>query len=277
MSGLAHATIERLRLVSTATLTTQLFKRGLRNAFMQGVRPLARYEGNLVGPAFTLRNIPAREDVDTVAVFGNPEHPQRKAIEITPVGHVLVIDCRGDTRAACAGEILVTRLMKRGVAGLVGDGGIRDAGADRRDGAISGVLRGSKCTSEPRPPSRGGKQRADRLRWRRGVSRRHRRGGSRRRGCHSARHGGRDRGRFDGAGATRGVSARACGRWRCSVRHLSAERGDADCLRDLAKGPTARLRSPHSHGGTTTRKADSARNFRDRCGVPWSQPVEELQ
>jgi regulator of RNase E activity RraA len=128
MSGLAHATIERLRLVSTATLTTQLFKRGLRNAFMQGVRLLARYEGNLVGPAFTLRNIPAREDVDTVAVFGNPEHPQRKAIEITPVGHVLVIDCRGDTRAACAGEILVTRLMKRGVAGLVGDGGIRDAG-----------------------------------------------------------------------------------------------------------------------------------------------------
>jgi regulator of RNase E activity RraA len=61
-------------------------------------------------------------------VFGNPEHPQRKAIEITPEGHVLVIDCRGDARAACAGEILVTRLMKRGVAGLVGDGGIRDAG-----------------------------------------------------------------------------------------------------------------------------------------------------
>ena len=74
------------------------------------------------------RNIPAREDVDTVAVFANPEHPQRKAIEITPAGYVLVIDCRGDTRAACAGQILVTRLMKRGVAGLVGDGGIRDAG-----------------------------------------------------------------------------------------------------------------------------------------------------
>src|ERR1700722_12958462 len=128
MSGLAHATIERLRLVSTATLTTQLFKRGLRNAFMQGVRPLGRYHGNLVGPAFTLRNIPAREDVDNVGVFSNPEHPQRKAIEITPEGHVLVIDCRGDTRAACAGEILVTRLMMRGVAGLVGDGGIRDAG-----------------------------------------------------------------------------------------------------------------------------------------------------
>ena len=72
-------TIDRLRLVSTATLTTQLFKRGLRNAFMQGVRPLGSYGGNLVGPAFTLRNIPAREDVDNVSVFTNPEHPQRKA------------------------------------------------------------------------------------------------------------------------------------------------------------------------------------------------------
>jgi regulator of RNase E activity RraA len=128
MPGLDRTTIDRLRLVSTATLTTQLFKRGLRNAFMEGVRPLGRYDGNLVGPAFTLRNIPSREDVDTVAALGDPEHPQRKAIEITPRGHVLVIDCRGDPRAACAGEILVTRLTQRGVAGLVGDGGIRDAG-----------------------------------------------------------------------------------------------------------------------------------------------------
>ena len=122
------ATLERLRRASTATITTQLFKRGLRNAFMQDVRPLGRYDGNLVGPAFTLRNIPAREDIDTVGVFTDPDHPQRKAIEIAPTGHVLVIDCRGDTRAACAGQILVTRLMRRGVAGLVGDGGIRDAG-----------------------------------------------------------------------------------------------------------------------------------------------------
>ena len=128
MSGPARETLDRLRLVSTATLTTQLFKRGLRNAFMQGVRALGRYENNLVGPAFTLRNIPSREDIDTVAVLGNPEHPQRRAIEITPPGHVLVIDCRGDARAACAGQILIARLMTRGVAGLVGDGGIRDAG-----------------------------------------------------------------------------------------------------------------------------------------------------
>ena len=86
MSSLARDTFDRLRQVSTATLTTQLFKRGLRNAFMQGVRPLGHYGDNLVGPAFTLRNIPAREDLDSVAVFANPEHPQRKAIEITPAG-----------------------------------------------------------------------------------------------------------------------------------------------------------------------------------------------
>ena len=127
MSSPGRETLDRLRQVSTATLTTQLFKRGLRNAFMQNVRPLGPYGGNLVGPAFTLRNIPAREDIDSVAVFTDPEHPQRKAIEITPAGHVLVIDCRGDTRAACAGQILVTRLMKRGVAGVVTDGGFRDS------------------------------------------------------------------------------------------------------------------------------------------------------
>ncbi len=128
MAALEPITLDRLRLVSTATITTQLFKRGLRNAFMQGVRPLAPYRVNLAGPAFTLRNIPSREDVDSVAILGNPEHPQRKAIEITPAGSVLVIDCRGDARAACAGQILVARLQQRGVAGLVADGGIRDAG-----------------------------------------------------------------------------------------------------------------------------------------------------
>jgi len=128
MTALARDTLVRLQKVSTATLTTQLFKRGLRNQFMQGVRPLGRYGRNLVGPAFTLRNIPAREDLDHVGVFANPEHPQRKAIETTPEDHVLVIDCRGDARAASAGQILITRLMVRGVAGFVSDGGVRDAG-----------------------------------------------------------------------------------------------------------------------------------------------------
>ena len=133
MPTLARETLIRLRAVSTATLTTQLFKRGLRNCFMQGVQPLNpghwdRLAHNLVGPAFTLRNIPAREDIDHVGVFADPEHPQRRAIEITPEGHVLVLDCRGDTLAASAGQILITRLMKRGVAGFVSDGGVRDAG-----------------------------------------------------------------------------------------------------------------------------------------------------
>jgi regulator of RNase E activity RraA len=128
MTVLARETLARLHRASTATLTTQLFKRGLRNMFMQGVRPLGHYSGNLVGPAFTLRNIPAREDLDHVGVFTDPEHPQRKAIETTPEGSVLVVDCRGDTRAASAGHILITRLMKRGVAGFVSDGGVRDSG-----------------------------------------------------------------------------------------------------------------------------------------------------
>jgi regulator of RNase E activity RraA len=125
---LAPETLDRLRLVSTATLTTQMFKRGFRNVFMQNVGPLTDVRVNMVGPAFTLRNIPAREDLDHVGVFADPEHPQRKAIEVTPPGHVLVVDCRGDTRAASGGQILTTRLMKRGVAGLVSDGCIRDAG-----------------------------------------------------------------------------------------------------------------------------------------------------
>ena len=127
MSGFSEECLAAMGRVSTATLTTQLFKRGLRNCFMQGVRPLGAYARNLVGPAFTLRNIPAREDLDRLDGFANPEHPQRKAIETTPPGHVLVVDCRGDHRAASGGEILMTRLMTRGAAGMVSDGGIRDS------------------------------------------------------------------------------------------------------------------------------------------------------
>lgn len=116
---------EKLRSVSTATLTTVLFKRGLRNTFMQGpqrINPGAQ----MVGEAYTMRYIPSREDIDRIEVFQDPEHPQRKGIESCPPGHVLVIDSRGDPRAASAGDILVARLMKRGVAGIVTDGGFRD-------------------------------------------------------------------------------------------------------------------------------------------------------
>jgi regulator of RNase E activity RraA len=120
-------TLALLRRASTATLTTQLFKRGLRNVFIQGVRPLGRPGPVMAGPAFTLRYIPSREDIDTIGVLGDPAHPQRRAIEVTPAGHVLLVDCRGDARVAAAGHILVTRLFRRGVAGLVTDGGIRDS------------------------------------------------------------------------------------------------------------------------------------------------------
>lgn len=130
MNELAPATRERLRHVSTATLCTQLFKRGFRNVFIQGIAQLTSPSGgNLVGPAFTMRNIPSREDLDQISAFDNPNHPQRKAIESVPPGHVLVLDCRGETRVASGGQILTTRLMVRGAAGLVSDGPVRDSGA----------------------------------------------------------------------------------------------------------------------------------------------------
>jgi regulator of RNase E activity RraA len=113
--------------VSTATLCTALFKRGLRSQFIQDVRPLNAGLPNMVGEAFTLRYMPAREDLNPISVFLDRDHPQRKAVEQCPEGAVLVIDSRKDARAASAGGILVTRLMKRGVAGVVTDGGFRDS------------------------------------------------------------------------------------------------------------------------------------------------------
>ncbi|MCP5265068.1 MAG: ribonuclease activity regulator RraA [Burkholderiaceae bacterium] len=128
MSELSPETRARLEGISTATLTTLLFKRGLRQQFMQNVQPLARYPKSMVGEAFTLRYMPAREDLNPLDVFQDPKHPQRHAVETCPAGAVFVMDSRKDARAASAGAILVTRLMKRGVAGVVTDGGFRDSG-----------------------------------------------------------------------------------------------------------------------------------------------------
>ena len=122
-----NETRAQLAAVSTATLCTALFKRGLRNQFIQDVRPLNPTLPNMVGESFTLRYIPAREDLNPITVFQNRAHPQRKAVEECPPGAVLVIDSRKDARAASAGSILVSRLMKRGVAGVVTDGGFRDS------------------------------------------------------------------------------------------------------------------------------------------------------
>jgi regulator of RNase E activity RraA len=127
MTNLSAGTRQKLKTVSTATLTTALFKRGLRNQFIQDVHPLDPAGEPMVGEAFTLRYIPAREDLNPLSVFQNREHPQRKAVEVCPPGAVMVIDSRKDARAASAGSILVSRLMKRGVAGIVTDGGFRDS------------------------------------------------------------------------------------------------------------------------------------------------------
>ncbi len=120
-------TRRKLLTVSTATLTTIMFKRGFRNCFIGGIRPLNPEHARMVGPAYTLRYIPAREDLDHLKVFEDPTHPQRKGVEECPPGHVMVIDSRKDRTAASAGDILVTRLWKRGVAGIVTDGGFRDS------------------------------------------------------------------------------------------------------------------------------------------------------
>ena len=126
--ALKPETLARLQGVSTATLCTALFKRGLRNQTIQDVRPLNPDLPTMVGEAFTLRYIPAREDLNPITVFTDPAHPQRAGVEACPPGAVLVIDSRKDARAASAGGILVTRLMMRGVAGVVTDGGFRDSG-----------------------------------------------------------------------------------------------------------------------------------------------------
>ena len=112
---------------SVATICTALFKIGLKNQFIQGISPLNPDLPNMVGPAYTVRYIPAREDLNSLEVFKNPKHPQRVAIEECPMDHVMIFDSRKDPRAASAGAILITRLMVKGCAGVVTDGGFRDS------------------------------------------------------------------------------------------------------------------------------------------------------
>ena len=118
---------DQLGQASTATIATQLFHLGLRHRFLNGLAPLNPEQCRFVGEAATLRYIPMREDLDVVAAYRDPEHPQRKVIESARPGTVLVIDCRGDTRAGSVGNILVARLRARGAVGLVTDGAVRDA------------------------------------------------------------------------------------------------------------------------------------------------------
>src|SRR6202171_2772118 len=127
MTKLTDATRSKLKTISTATLATALFKRGFRTQSIQDVHPLGADQPALVGEAFTLRYMPAREDLNKLEVFRDRSHPQRKAVEDCPPGAVLGMDSRKDARAASAGAILVTRLMQRGVAGVVTDRGLCDA------------------------------------------------------------------------------------------------------------------------------------------------------
>jgi regulator of RNase E activity RraA len=117
--------IATLAKVSTATLTTVLLKKGLRNVWLRNARPLRRGQPRVVGPAFTLRFVPAREDLATPESWSSP-NSTRAAIEAMPEGAVAVVDAMGIGDAGIFGDILCARMRKRGVAALVTDGAVRD-------------------------------------------------------------------------------------------------------------------------------------------------------
>ena len=123
---LSAETIRQFLYASTATVSMQMLKRGFRNTAVNGVRPLNPSACRLVGPAFTLRYVPGREDLDQPPKPSDPPSAQRAAIEDTPAGHVLVIGTEGNTRAGTLGDILALRLKVRGVAGVLSDGAMRD-------------------------------------------------------------------------------------------------------------------------------------------------------
>lgn len=135
--------------ISTATLTTVLLKKGLRTVWMRGTRPIREGQGRLVGRAFTLRFVPAREDLATPASWASPIST-RAAIEAMPAGCVAVVDAMGCTDAGIFGDILCARMSKRGVAALVTDGVVRD---------LAGVLGTGLpvwCQGAAAPPSVAG-------------------------------------------------------------------------------------------------------------------------
>ncbi len=135
--------------VTTATLTTLLLKKGLRNVWMRGTRPLKPGQPRLVGRAFTLRFVPAREDLATPASWSKPLST-RAAIEAMPAGCIAVVDAMGVTDAGIFGDILCARMHKRGVTALITDGVVRD---------LAGVLGTGLpvwCQGAAAPPSVAG-------------------------------------------------------------------------------------------------------------------------
>ena len=141
--------VDALKPVSTATITTVLLKHGLRRVWMRGTRPIRLGQPRTIGRAFTLRFIPAREDLATPASWASPRS-SRVAIEDMPPGCVAVADAMGVTDAGIFGDILCSRIKQRGVAGLVTDGVVRD---------IAGVLKTGLpvwCQGAAAPPSVSG-------------------------------------------------------------------------------------------------------------------------
>lgn len=127
-------TYDRLRAAGTATVSMQLLKRGLRHTAIAGVKPLAPDQGCTVGPAYTLRFLPLREDLSDPSVLGAPGYGPRVAIEECPPGAVLAVEARGIATTGTLGDILAARLARRGVAAVVADGAVRDGAGVRATG-----------------------------------------------------------------------------------------------------------------------------------------------
>jgi regulator of RNase E activity RraA len=125
-AALDRTVIAALSAMTTATISTILFKHGLRNAWMRGPKPLRAGQARCAGRAFTLRFIPAREDLSTAAAWSSPRST-RVAVEAMPEGSIVVADAMGITDAGIFGDILCERMVRRGVAALVTDGVVRDA------------------------------------------------------------------------------------------------------------------------------------------------------
>lgn len=127
LAPLAPETLDLLKGVSSATVTTQLLKNhGMRTRSIRGVQPISPDRCRFVGPAFTMRYVPVREDLIPTGSLANPDNPMRQAVETIPAGSVLVMDMQADPNCGALGEILVARLIYRGVAGAVADGAMRD-------------------------------------------------------------------------------------------------------------------------------------------------------
>ncbi len=147
MAELSEKTRQALMRVATSTLTGALNRRGLRSMYMQDVWPIKEGIPRMVGLAFTMRFIPSREDKDGPNAKGPRSNIQPQAMETCPPGYVLVVDSRGDPRAASAGDLYVGRLKARGCAGIVTDGGLRDS-----DGILKTGLP-AYCRRPSSPPS----------------------------------------------------------------------------------------------------------------------------